>query len=356
MHDTLNARFPHLAALPAGCYVVGGAVRDLLAGVDPADADLACADPLRCAEALGHKVIRLGKEQLSAWRVVIGEHVYDFAEIVGDGIVDDLGRRDFTINAMALPVGGGALLDPHGGEDDLRARIVRMVDSENFDDDPLRMLKGVRMAVKLGFTIDPHTLEAIRVRSRRIVESAPERITSELSAILSAHAFRRAAALLRETRLDVPLLGRELDPSAFHADDVSLAGAYALLVADPRLYAERWRWSEHLQRSVTALQRLLRAEGDLRVALYDAGEEVARQFPPLLRALGRADAVTPLLTAELFATEALLSGEEIAALAGVAPGPELGRLKRGLVVAQLEGRVQGREEAERFIRGGVGGL
>lgn len=349
MRDTLATRFPHLASLPAGCFLVGGAVRDLLLGLEPADADLACADPLRCAEALGRKVIRLGKEPLSAWRVVIGEHIYDFAELAGGGIVTDLARRDFTINAMALPLDGGELLDPHGGRDDLRARVVRMVRAENFDDDPLRMLKGVRMAVKLGFALDRATLEAMRVRSRRIVESAPERITSELSAIFSAHAFRRAVALLRESHLDVPLLGRELEAAAFHADDVSLAGAYALLVADARLHAERWRWSEHLLRSVLALQRLLRMEGDPRVALYDAGEEVARQLPSLLRALGRPDAVTPLLTGELFATEALLSGEEIAELAGIAPGPEVGRRKRALIEAQIAGTVGTQEEAKRFL-------
>ena len=82
------------------------------------------------------------------------EHVYDFAELLDHDIDADLARRDFTINAMAVHLGSGALLDPHGGQRDIERGVVRMVHAENFDDDPLRVLKGVRMAVKYDFTIE----------------------------------------------------------------------------------------------------------------------------------------------------------------------------------------------------------
>src|SRR5207302_10593675 len=141
-------------------------VRDLFFGAAPADVAVACLDPLACARTLGRKVIRLGREDhLSAWRVVDGAHVYDFAALLDGSIDADLARRDFTINAMAVDLGSGALLDPYEGREDLRRRLVRMVDASNFDDDPLRMLKAVRMAVRFGFAIDDATLAAIRARA-----------------------------------------------------------------------------------------------------------------------------------------------------------------------------------------------
>jgi tRNA nucleotidyltransferase/poly(A) polymerase len=340
--DELTRRFPALQQLGGDCYVVGGAIRDLLLGRDPADADVACLDPLAAARSIHHRVIRLGgQEHLSAWRVVLGAHVYDFAELLDHDIDADLARRDFTVNAMAVHLQRDALLDPHGGARDAAAALVRMVEPSNFDDDPLRTLKGVRMAVKYGFTIEPETLEAIRIRAARIVDVAPERVTYELSVIFGSGALRSAIELLRVTGLAEPLGLRLRD---VHADDVSLAGSFALLVDDPRPYAERWRWSSELLREVLTLQKLIDAHD--RIALYDAGEPIASQLPPVLRALGR-DATLDLPD---FTIRPLLAGGEIAALAGIAPGPELGRVKRALLEAQLRGEVSTRTEAERFVQ------
>ncbi|HKR63229.1 MAG TPA: hypothetical protein VJZ00_05800 [Thermoanaerobaculia bacterium] len=337
--EPLIRLFPALASLDAGCYVVGGAVRDLLLERAPADVDVACIDPLRIAQSLGRKVIRLGdQEHLSAYRVVLGEHVYDFAELLDHDIDRDLERRDFTVNAMAVALDRDELLDPHGGRRDLASRVVRMVKAENFDDDPLRMLKAVRMAVKYDFTLDPATLEAIRARAPRISEVATERVIYELSVIFSSNALRNAIALLRATGLPLGLTLRDV-----HADDVSLAGAYALLVEDPRGYAERWRWSEVLLRDVLTLRTLI--EQHDRIALYDAGESVARQLPAVLRAIGRDDA----LDWPDFAIRPLLTGNEIAELTGLAPGKELGARKRALLEKQIRGEVATREEAAAFV-------
>jgi tRNA nucleotidyltransferase/poly(A) polymerase len=344
LRDDLLQLFPRLRTLPADAYVVGGAVRDLIFGAAPADVDVACLDPLACARALGHNVIRLGREDhLSAWRVVDGPHVYDFAALLDGSIDADLARRDFTVNAMAVDLRSGALLDPHGGRVDLEARIVRMVDAGNFDDDPLRMVKAVRMAVRFGFSIDEATLAAIVERAPRIADVAVERVAYELTVIFSANALRRAIALLHETALDVPLLGRTLNASAFAADDVPLAAALALLVPDAETFAKRWRLSGTLLRDMLILQHLRDAHSLL--DLYDAGEIVARQLPPMLQALGRDERID----FPDFDTRRLLTGDEIASLAAIAAGPRVGQLKRALLEEQLSCRVTTREGAVAFI-------
>jgi tRNA nucleotidyltransferase/poly(A) polymerase len=342
--DDLLRLFPRLRDLPPDAYVVGGAVRDLTLGVAPADVDVACLDPLLCARSLGRKVIRLGREDhLSAYRVVDGSHVYDFAALLDGDIAADLGRRDFTVNAMAVGLGDGALLDPHDGRGDLGRRLVRMVDASNFDDDPLRMLKAVRMAVRLDFRIDDATLAAIRMRAARIVDVSVERVAYELTVILSAGAFRRAIALLRETGLDLPLFGVPFD-TVIHFDDVPLAAALALLAGDAHAFAKRWRFSDVLMREIQTLQRL-RDDHSL-FALYDAGEPIARQLAPMLRALGRDERIA----LPNFSMQPLLTGDDIASIAGLGPGPRVGVLKRALLEAELEGRITTRETAEDFIR------
>lgn len=339
--DELTRRFPALTGLGSGHYVVGGAIRDLLLGREPADADVACIDPWTAAKSISSRVIRLGAEDhLNAYRVVLPAHVYDFAELLGHDIVTDLARRDFTVNAMAVDLATDVLLDPHQGEVDVRAHLVRMVGASNFDDDPLRVLKGVRMAVRYGFEIEGATLEAMRERAPKILGIAAERVTYELSIIFSTGSFRRALTLLQEAGLSEPLGLRVRDVVA---DDVTPAGAYTLLVHDPRAYAKRWRWSEGLLRDVLGLSRLI-AQHD-RIALYDAGEPLARQLPAVLRALGRQDA----LDLPDFSTRAFLGGEEIATLAGIEPGQEVGRLKRALLEGQLRGEITTKADAERFV-------
>ncbi len=338
LRNALLWRFPKLASLPPNTEAVGGAIRDLMLDRIPSDVDVECDDPFACASSLG-KVITLGRGALAVYRVVIDERVYDFSRR------EDLGRRDFTINAIAFNLTTEEVRDPFGGQEDIRRRLVRMIDPQNLEDDPLRMLRAVRFAVRFDFTIDEATVAAIRHRAGQIVTVTAERVTYELHAIFSAGRFRKALRLLSETALDGPLFGYQLDADRFHADDLSLAAAYALLLRDGRPFAERWRWSEALLHEVGTLQRLLRDSSV--IALYDAGEPIARQLPPLLRAIARQEIAIP---PQLFATRALLDGEAIGALTELEPGPRLGAAKRALLEAQLRGEVRTREEAERFVR------
>jgi tRNA nucleotidyltransferase/poly(A) polymerase len=373
--EMLLARFPGLARLPHGSYAVGGAVRDLLSGIEPADVDVTAHDPLACAELVARphhrRPIRLGREQLTAWRVVVGDddrEIYDFAAMLDDSIESDLARRDYTVNAMAVDLTSGALLDLHGGADDLRDGVARMIRASNFDDDPLRMLKGVRVGLTRGLALEAQTLAAIQSRAPLIVDVAAERVSSELEQIFAAAWLRRALSLLRTTMLDVPLFGRTLDAHAFNLPDSQPDGTNATIAltllflgasaAQTRGHAQRWRWSEQRLREVLALQRLharLLANEEPSIALFDAGAPVAAFAPTLLRATHageQAERIEALLGSRgetLFATEALLSGDELQALLTIAPGAELGRIKRALLEAQLREEVRSKAEAIAFV-------
>lgn len=355
MIEKLVALFPALASLPAGAYVVGGAVRDLLRGHDPSDVDVACSDPLAAARAVRDRVIPLGGAgHLRAYRVIDEGRIYDFAEIAGGEILRDLGRRDLTIDAMALDPRTDEVLDPFEGRDDLAAHRVRMVAPDNFSDDPLRIVKAIRMAVTLGFEIEPATMDAMKARTAMIARVAPERVTHELSLMLSARRFRRAVHLLHESGVDEVLA---LRTGEFRADDLSLAAALALLVMPPdaeripagnftATYAETWRWSDSLRHAVMTLQAL-REHSDL-ASLYDAGRELVMQLPPMLQAAG--DAPLGHINDAMFDVVPLLDGHEIAELTGIPAGAEIGRMKRALLERQLRGEILSREEAIRFVQ------
>src|SRR5438067_523882 len=243
LRDDLLRQFPKLARLPPHSEAIGGAVRDLLLGAEPLDVDVECDDAQACASSLG-KVITLGRGDLAVYRVVVDGRVYDFSRRT------DLGRRDFTINAIAVDLTSGEVRDAFDGQDDIRRRVVRMIHARNFDDDPLRMLRALRLAVRLDFTNDEPTVTAIRRRAARIVTVAAERVTYELHSILSAGKLHRAIRLLSDTALDEALFGYPVDPERFQKDDVSLAASYALLLRDPRQFARRWKWSDALVRDV----------------------------------------------------------------------------------------------------------
>ena len=326
LRDALVSQFPELVHLGPRALAIGGAVRDLFLDVVPLDVDVETDDPLAAASSLG-KVITLGRGELTVYRVVVDGRVYDFSGKT------DLGRRDFTINAIAIELTSGEIRDPQGGQEDIRRRVVRMIAPENFDDDPLRMLRGVRLAVRFDFTIDEATVAAMRQRAGKITTVAAERVTYELHATFSASRFRKALGLLNSTGLDQALFGSQVDPNRFHDDDVSLAASYALLLRNPREFAERWKWSDALLRDVMTLQQLLRDPNP--IALYDAGEKLARQLPLQV-------------SMPDFTIKPLLDGHEIGSLTGL-EGPKLGALKRALLEAQIRGEVRTRNDAERFL-------
>ncbi len=183
-------------------WLVGGAVRDLALGRAVKDLDLAVeseALPLgqRLAERLGGAFVPLDPDRGCARVVVPGEQLeIDLADFRAPGLRADLLARDFTLNAMAIDLAGdGTVIDPTGGLIDLDNRTVRLIHRDALVDDPLRGLRGVRIAAELGFALDPATEREIRCQAPSLEESAAERRREEL---LRCFAAPQVAATLEQ--------------------------------------------------------------------------------------------------------------------------------------------------------------
>src|SRR4051812_4455257 len=138
-----------------GVWIVGGAVRDAALGEEVRDLDLAVAgDPKPIARAiaaeLGDHAFELSAE-FRTWRVVSREHGWqvDLTALRCESIEADLHERDFTIGAVAVPLGDGEAIDPYSGLHDLDARVLRAVSDRSFAEDPLRLLRAPRLAAQL---------------------------------------------------------------------------------------------------------------------------------------------------------------------------------------------------------------
>ncbi len=199
------------ARLIEDSYVVGGAVRDTLMGRDPrADLDLAVrgdgfaiARDLADALSPGASFVPLDRNR-GTGRVVLtgGEGVtIDVSSFKGRDIDEDLRRRDFTINAIAVKIsdvlqsGLTVMADPLGGNTDIRERRIRTCSNDAFRDDPVRILRAFRFSSSLGFVVTPETAALMSRSVESIVNAASERIRDEFVAILSCNS---SAAALRE--------------------------------------------------------------------------------------------------------------------------------------------------------------
>jgi poly(A) polymerase len=173
-------------------WVVGGTVRDELLGRPIRDVDVAVAgDPEAPARALAAAVrgpVFALSERFGAWRVIERStaRVYDFSPLQGETIEEDLGRRDFTVNAIARRVEGHELIDPFGGRADLDARTLRVLGREAYERDPLRPLRLARLAAELAFAPDAETERLTLAAAPRTGEAAGERVFGELRRLVIA--------------------------------------------------------------------------------------------------------------------------------------------------------------------------
>ena len=200
-------------------YVVGGCVRDILLNVEPSDFDVTTSATTDEMEELFSdcKLVTLGREYGTIGILHSGEMV-EATTFRSDGayldgrhpsyvefsrrLYDDLNRRDFTINAMAMDIEGN-IVDEFGGLLDLQNKVIKAVGDplERFEEDKLRMLRAVRFATTLEFEIEENTLNAIKNTAEKLHEVSVERIQMEINKILLSDTPKRGMELLLETGL-----------------------------------------------------------------------------------------------------------------------------------------------------------
>lgn len=361
---------------PAGTALVGGAVRDGLLGrlVEQPDLDLVVHEDAislcrrLCRQHGGACVVLDQGRSMARW--VLQGWSLDLARCEGPDLGQDLARRDYTINAMALPLAVGApLFDPLGGLTDLAAGQLVAIREANLLDDPLRLLRGPRLAAELGFRLEPRTWAWICRHHQRLVEVAPERVLAELERLAAAPSGERGLALAIESGLLQPwshakppelerlsaaaATGLGLD-AAEQAQALPLARLSALChgAALERLHSSRrlqqrtrqlQRWQQHLRGGdpehlpdQERLQLHLELESDLPalLLLLSLPAERARQW--LQRWRNSND--------PLFHPRSPLNGRELQQALALNPSPQLGQLIRHLTLERAFGRLSSRED------------
>jgi tRNA nucleotidyltransferase/poly(A) polymerase len=317
-------------------YVVGGAVRDELLGRQVVDVDVATPDPevaARIYAGLSKGAIFPLSERHGAWRVAFKDGAtVDFTPLPGS-IEDDLGTRDFTINAIAQPVGGGDYVDPSGGRQDLEARTLRAVSETIFEDDPLRLLRAVRLEDELGLTMEPATEDLLRRLAGRVADPAGERILGELER-LSPSGLARAD----ELGLLAPL-GGSLERLKT-VDIVDTPGFLLVVVLGENL--GRLPVSNELKRLARTLLRAERPEDDSPRSIHRFRRETEPWALTALAFLGAADLYEAVRAARVAEPDKpLLRGDEL----GLPAGPEIGRLLDRIAEERAAGTISTREEA-----------
>ena len=206
LSDDMRTALPAYFPTCEGAYLVGGCVRDLLLGRPPADYDVAVLGDSRVyaqtlAAAAGGRIVEIGKPASRLWRVVAPGGIIDVSAAAGASIAKDLRHRDFTINALALDIATGAIIDVTGGRQDLNAATIRMVSAAAFRNDPVRLIRAFRLQARFGFSIEPGTLAAISRDAGRIARPAGERVREEFFKMLGADRSAPALQAMARTGL-----------------------------------------------------------------------------------------------------------------------------------------------------------
>jgi tRNA nucleotidyltransferase (CCA-adding enzyme) len=331
-------------------YLVGGAVRDLLLGLGGGDLDVAIegdADVL--ADLPGFELEReglflTGRLHTDDVRVDVAQaraETYPrpgaLPEVRRATISEDLARRDFTINAMAFPLAAdGELLDPHGGLEDLRSELLRVLHPRSFVDDPTRALRAARYAARFGFELEPETDRLLRESDLSVVSD--DRVQNEL---------RRAAAepdpsLVLQLILDWGVMP-SLDPDA------------PARVAEVARIAETEPWDGWVDRELAVMLAIVRPLPQIRELASATPERpseavrLAQRWDPAQLLVARALGAEWLdrYAAEWRRVRLEITGDDLLE-AGVPEGPAIGRGLEAALSGKLDGELSGREEELRI--------
>ena len=365
------------AQLPTGAVLVGGAVRDALLDrlTDTPDLDLVVpGNALESTRQLAQKhrgaCIVLDEARDMA-RLVLGGWTIDLARQEGATLEDDLSRRDYRLNAIALSFDGAPrLIDPTGGLEDLLSGRIVAVREANLQEDPLRLIRGLRLTAELGMTMNSQTLMMLRRNRSLLPKAAPERIQAELMRLTAAPDADRAI----QTLLDLKLLKPWTTNMADQSPAATVRRADLLTDSERRQALPLARLTQllpdeglkELRFSRRQLQRCERLRHWIERSSSDQGDPCLEQFSEQERLQLHKDLEKDLPALIVTWSEPLqqqwlerwrdpqdplfhprppLDGTTLQRALGIAPGPSLGDLIQHLCLERAYGRVSTREQA-----------
>jgi tRNA nucleotidyltransferase (CCA-adding enzyme) len=327
-------------------YLVGGAVRDLLLGRPRTDVDLVVeGDAAGLAARLGGAGTE--HERFGTVKVEVDGHELDIATARSEtypqpgalpvvapaqSVEQDLDRRDFTINAMAIPLNGEPrLIDPRGGREDLERGLLRVLHERSFEDDPTRAIRAARYASRYGFTLEPET----------------DRLLRKVD-LATVSADRRRAELERLAAEPTGVVGLGL-LAGWGVIDLREGGVELMKAVEDLLRAPQW--AELVPREQALIAAALGPEGTEKVLASmwapkpGEGVELAERRDPVELILARAMGATWL---DQYLTtwrhvELEIDGSDLIAK-GIPQGPAVGRGLEAARLQKLEGEISGREE------------
>lgn len=370
-------------------YLVGGSVRDLLLGVRPGDLDLvgvgirpSLASEL--AQVLDGRVV--ARSQFGTSRIETAKIRMDLAMARSETyskpgalprispaecIREDLERRDFSINAMALELSEGrwaSLVDPLSGEEDLHRKKIRVLHGESFRDDATRIFRAVRYAVRMGFTLDKTTEKSLLSNLNFVDTLSADRVRNELEAMFlegRALSVVRRAGKLGLLDAVVPGLTMPLvTVGALPQGDTRINRLWALLVwsmlPTPGVgkVKERLRLSRTTSRVLRDVGSIKRQLSELQVTdlspseLYNMLSGLEPESVKAATIACRNKEISQLLEhylSELRNMKSILNGDDLLCL-GVSRGPEIGEMLQKLLNARLDAILKTREDEEQFVR------
>jgi tRNA nucleotidyltransferase (CCA-adding enzyme) len=361
-------------------YFVGGSVRDYLLDREISDVDIATsATPLE-VKNLFHKTIDVGLEHGTVIVLFEGKQ-YEITTFRTEGkyedyrrpssvtfvrsLLEDLKRRDFTINAMAMSV-TGEIIDPFNGKVHLEEKVICAVGNplERFREDGLRMMRAVRFMSVLQFNLAQETEKAISVEYRLLHKIAIERIAEEWKKLLLGKWSTKAIQTIVSTNMITafPCINKDLldrkDFTKLHSE----SQCWALLFIE-RSSAEiehclkAWKRSNHVIKEIKAIveisETMLKSKDWTRKLLYSYGEEIVKSAANVYSVFTNEDIETHLKQIEqvkctmpiIDRAELQFSGKDMLLMSSKKPGPWVGEMMQAIEMAVLQGELSNERNA-----------
>jgi tRNA nucleotidyltransferase/poly(A) polymerase len=368
-----------------GIYIVGGYVRDTLRGARSQDRDFVIAGDLTSfvhgvRDVFGGTIVRFRKGDMV--RLALGSGLtFDFASPVGT-MEEDLSKRDFTVNAIAWTPERG-VVDMHQGLEDLEKNVIRMISESNLISDPLRILRAYRFAAELGGSIEKRTRDAIKTLHNRIENVSSERITLELFHLLnSEHSSKYLKSALSDGVLsDILLLPDKVLDGNIRAISKVEGGVLQELPVRIKVLLDETFSQNLTYKGLLCLELLLqgsipgvrkirmssnitkrlelafrglaeskKCRSELKEKLFDVFVCSKDAAVDVMIIAGRLDLLKEYKKFRKIMKDGFLESEDVMEMAGIEPGPVVGKIILALRRAEFQSIVKSEKEAVDFVR------